>query len=47
MPRAMRAPTPPHQGQVIVPIEAIRSTGTSARPSRPIRRRTWPSPTSA
>ena len=30
MPRAMRAPTPPHQGQAIVPTRSIRSTGTSA-----------------
>ena len=47
IPRAMRAPTPPHQGHVIVPIDAIRSTGRSAFPSSPIRTRTVPSPTSA
>ena len=46
-PRAMRAPTPLHQGQLMVPIRSISSTGTSARPSRPIRTRTNPSPTSA
>lgn len=42
----MRTPRPPHHGQCIVPTVAIRSTGTSARPKRPIRTRTQPSPTS-
>ncbi len=47
MPRAMRAPTPPHHGQAMVPIPAIRATGMSAPPMSPIRTRTAPSPTSA
>ena len=46
-PRAMRTPTPPHQGQSMVPTLAMRSIGMSAAPSRPIRSRSHPSSTTA